>query len=213
MKRLILLVLLLMPVYAQAADFTLDDIIGILPNFGSVVAEESTSFSSLFNLLSSSANSLEIEKTLEQTKNAIQTPDHVDYIQQYMFPPGSNDTASSSSVTDIATQIFGGKAKKKLTDCISAEFGAVWSRGRYGEEVRELQKFLNQNARTRIAVKGPGSPGKETEYYGALTVDAVKRFQTLFAKDILKPVGLSAATGLWGPSTIKKANEITTLCK
>ncbi len=210
MKKLILLILFI-PSFASAADITLSDVLGIFPNFDTNSTEDSTSIGDMLKLLGGSAI-LDQETTTVKDAETITPSSHEDYIRQFMFS-SKESSASSTDIIEIANKIFGGDAKKKLANCISTEFSGVWRSGSYGEEVRELQKFLNQNARTRIAVKGPGSPGKETQYFGRLTVDAVKRFQTLYAKDILERVGLSNATGLWGPSTRKKANEITALCK
>ncbi len=73
--------------------------------------------------------------------------------------------------------------------------------GSRGEDVRELQKMLNSDYSTRILGNGPGSIGKETLYFGALTQDAVIRFQEKYAGQILTPNGLSAGTGIVGRST------------
>jgi len=100
---------------------------------------------------------------------------------------------------------------KKKPKCLSVKFSGFWRLGMRGEEVRTLQKFLNQNNVTNIK-EGAGSKGKETDYFGAKTYNAIIRFQNMFKKDILTPVGLTSATGYWGPSTVKKANAITALC-
>lgn len=50
------------------------------------------------------------------------------------------------------------------------------SLGREHPQVRTLQKLLNTNGFV-LTSDGPGSPGNETERYGALTRDAVRRFQ------------------------------------
>ncbi len=75
------------------------------------------------------------------------------------------------------------------------------SLGSYGEDVRQLQIFLNKDPGTRIQDAGPGSPGQETQYFGLLTRDAVIRFQEKNADKILYLNGLSAGTGVVGPST------------
>lgn len=78
--------------------------------------------------------------------------------------------------------------------------------GDTGEDVLRLQVMLNANPITRIANAGPGSPGQETTYFGALTADAVARFQELHSTEILIPAGLSKGTGFFGSLTRKFAN-------
>ncbi|MCI0479265.1 peptidoglycan-binding protein, partial [Candidatus Uhrbacteria bacterium] len=72
--------------------------------------------------------------------------------------------------------------------------------GDTGEDVRQLQRFLNSNGFT-VAKDGPGSPGNETAMFGALTRAAVRSFQDAFRADILTPIGLSRGTGTFGPAT------------
>ncbi|MBL7045760.1 MAG: hypothetical protein ISR99_01900 [Parcubacteria group bacterium] len=82
--------------------------------------------------------------------------------------------------------------------------------GSTGSEVLELQKFLNTNPDTRVAVSGVGSPGNETSYFGPVTHAAVITFQNKYATDVLAPVGLSSGTGYWGASSRAKANALNT---
>ena len=88
----------------------------------------------------------------------------------------------------------------------------TWTRslnmGATGADVMTLQKFLNADAETRVAVSGAGSAGNETSYYGPATGAAVAKFQTKYRSDILTPLGLVNATTYFGPSTMAKANML-----
>jgi hypothetical protein len=76
------------------------------------------------------------------------------------------------------------------------------------EEVRRLQQFLNTRGFGLASGTELGAPGHETDLFGILTFEAVKRFQAAYAAEILVPVGLTAPSGFFGPSSIRKANAL-----
>ena len=80
--------------------------------------------------------------------------------------------------------------------------------GSSGDDVRQLQIFLNSNSETSIGNSGSGSSGRETNYFGSATLGALKKFQQLHETDILRPAGLSRASGFFGDQTIKKIRKI-----
>ena len=109
-------------------------------------------------------------------------------------------------VNQLQAQLAGGD------DSMSGSCSYTWTRslstGSTGEDVMNLQKFLNMSADTQVSVSGAGAPGSETSYYGPATAAAVSKFQTKYSADILVPVGLTSPTGYFGPSTMAKANSV-----
>ena len=87
-------------------------------------------------------------------------------------------------------------------------FTGSFSLGDDAPEVREVQRFLNRAPETRLADSGAGAPGEETSFFGTRTLAAVRAFQGRYAAEILAPVGLTAPTGFWGPSTRAQANAL-----
>ncbi len=87
-------------------------------------------------------------------------------------------------------------------------FNQNLSQGSRGMAVKYLQIVLNANPDTRLAQTGPGSPGNETEYFGPITREAVNKFQSKYASEILNPIGLNAPTGFVGTQTRAKLNSI-----
>jgi hypothetical protein len=74
-------------------------------------------------------------------------------------------------------------------------------------DVRQLQAFLNTHGAI-ITNAGGGSPGNETDFFGALTYAALIRFQNAHAAQILAPLGLSKGTGFFGVATRQYANSL-----
>lgn len=64
--------------------------------------------------------------------------------------------------------------------------------GMQGEDVRQLQKFLNDNGFT-VSEQGFGSRGRETDYFGFLTKKALTNFQ--------RKMKIEPAMGYFGPVT------------
>ncbi len=82
--------------------------------------------------------------------------------------------------------------------------------GAQGEDVRQLQIFLNKQG-FLVARAGVGSKGKESTYFGRATFLAVKAFQEKYRADILTPSRLKNGTGVVGPATIKKIKSLQSL--
>lgn len=76
--------------------------------------------------------------------------------------------------------------------------------GSTGTQVYVLQKILNSDASTEIAKSGIGSPGSETEYFGAGTKAAVEAFQLKYSIATAK----NPAFGTVGPATRAKLNAV-----
>lgn len=76
----------------------------------------------------------------------------------------------------------------------SLKFARDLTIGSVGEDVIELQRYLNHRGFT-VSREGHGSPGSETDYFGKKTQGALIRFQ--------KAHGIAPASGFLGPITRK----------
>ncbi len=88
-----------------------------------------------------------------------------------------------------------------------SEIAQDMGHGHSGEDVRELQELLNDKGYT-VAEEGPGSPGKETKFYGPATEQAVTDFQESYSEEILEPLNLGEGTGFFGEMTREKIMEL-----
>ncbi len=86
--------------------------------------------------------------------------------------------ASIAQLQARLTTIQGGSSTS-MTGGASCTFTFTQSLnvGSRGQEVMNLQKFLNMSPSTRVAVTGAGSPGNESTYFGPATRAAVMKFQ------------------------------------
>ncbi len=74
-------------------------------------------------------------------------------------------------------------------------------RGSSGGDVTNLQRFLNSDASTQIAIIGDNAPGQENGVFDLATDAAVKAFQLKYKEEILVPVGLTKPNGVVGKFT------------
>jgi len=212
--------ILFLPVFTSAEIITIDTEKDLI-NVQGQLAESKKTLLELLGELDDvytpallNVDSTKKEKTVLDISTSTRPQSHEDLLFLSVFDDEKTEAINIETAEDGTLQIVPTVKQllRKNIVCESTVFVDSLRLGYNGDEVVKLQKFLNQNAYTRISEKGIGSKGKETPYFGTLTHKAVIRFQEMFKKDILESVGLSRATGFWGPSTIKKANRITALC-
>ena len=114
----------------------------------------------------------------------------------------STQSSGSSSGGTYTTSYTGGNAACSYTWTRNLSMGST------GDDVRQLQRFLNGNPQTQVAVTGVGSPGNESSYYGPATARAVSKFQEMYAAQILTPLGLTKGTGGFYTSTRAQLNKV-----
>lgn len=115
----------------------------------------------------------------------------------------TQNTETSVQTDSTASDITSGGNSTPSTERFPRQMEA----GMRGEDVRQLQIFLNSHG-FPIAESGSGSPGNESEFFGEATRQALIRFQETYREDILVPANMETAIGFFGPSTIRKINQI-----
>lgn len=105
------------------------------------------------------------------------------------------------TIESVALQIL--SPESEIGGIISGyEFTTELQQGSTGVAVLNLQRVLNQDPDTRVAVSGSGSPGLETSIFGPATKAAVERFQEKYAT-------IEESNGVVDERTREKLNEIT----
>ena len=137
-------------------------------------------------LVTSSSNTFKVISASQSASNNVPTNN---------VQPTQSNTTNNTTTTQTFSSASQGPFSQNL-----------W-RGQNSHEVVWLQRLLNKNSQTRIAVSGPGSQGKETGYYGYLTQAAVQNFQ---CKNHIVCSGSPDSTGygVVGPKTREKLNEL-----
>lgn len=118
------------------------------------------------------------------------------------------NNASATGTVKLETQAL--PKNQSVVTCTEV-FSLNLRTGIENDEVLKVQKFLNKEESTRVHADGPGSPGKETRYFGVRLLDAIKRFQSKYSTEILVASNIQVPTGYWGPATRAHANKI--ICK
>lgn len=112
-------------------------------------------------------------------------------------------------VTDVSTEKK--ELKKPATDQASV-CPYTWTRSlniySIGNDVKQLQRFLNLDPRTQVATRGVGSPGQESTVFDENTAEAVNKFSVLYRAEILSPQGLVNPSGIFGSAATAKANSM-----
>ncbi len=116
-------------------------------------------------------------------------------------PTGNTGSGQASTTQSTSVQPPRTLPKSKYLFLRNLRLGMV------GEDIKEFQKYLNENGFV-VAASGAGSPGNETTKFGMLTYAAVIKFQEFYVNEILIPAGVPSGkgTGFIGPFTRAQIN-------
>jgi len=120
----------------------------------------------------------------------------------YTVVPGTDEIAATVETATPEPVVI----SAPVTSVVSSVFTKTMKAGMTSVDVKRLQQILNSDSDTQIASSGVGSPGHETNYFGNLTREAIKKFQKKYN---IVSSGTEATTGygLVGPSTRAKLQE------
>jgi len=131
------------------------------------------------------------------------------YVRFYTIYGRSSNFATVSNTINLKSDVvMTDNLQKSIDLSVTGSFTKYLRYQQTNDDIKRLQIFLNSDPDTRIANTGAGSPGKETNYFGLLTREAVIRFQEKYAKDVLVPWGFKKGTGYVGRTTLNKINEL-----
>lgn len=90
---------------------------------------------------------------------------------------------------------------------VSPVFNRNLKIGITSSDVKRLQQLFNSDSDTKVAESGVGSPGNESDYFGALTKEALKKFQKKYGI-VFSGDENTTGFGLFGSKTRAKIAEI-----
>lgn len=126
-----------------------------------------------------------------------------------LFSKAGNPSARLQATIEYRPNDAPSPSSSVLNTTVRSEF--IFTRtlhpGSRGEDVLQLQRLLNRS-NILVATKGPGSPGRETTYFGPALTRALKRFQEVHREYILTPFGLRAGTGIFGIKTRQLVQQL-----
>jgi len=133
----------------------------------------------------------------------IKAPDKPGNYKEDFYLASENKTWIKSSYFYLDLKVVAGNSQTTGVSSITNQTtGFVFNKnlelGSTGEDVRQLQKYLNSES-FAVAVSGAGSAGKETTWFGPATKNALIKFQQ--ANKIFP------AVGYFGPLTRKFIND------
>jgi Putative peptidoglycan binding domain len=122
-------------------------------------------------------------------------------------PPTPIVPSTPTNPTTPSTPIFSGSLPALNVPVSLYKFTRNLKLLMTGNDVKELQKYLNKNG-FPVAFTGAGSVGNETTKFGALTKAALIKFQEYYNNQVLVPAGVmdGRGTGYLGPFTRKIIN-------
>jgi hypothetical protein len=97
-----------------------------------------------------------------------------------------------------------GSLKSVVTSSFS--FNKDLQLGDIDRDVRELQRVLNADPATVVAIDDEGGKDRENNTFGTLTKEAVIKFQNKYSDTILAPAGLTVGNGFVGKLTRTRLN-------
>ena len=118
----------------------------------------------------------------------------------YYYTVRAVDPAGNESVNAAQTVVIAAATLLPPGQAVKAAILRTLQTGVSGDDVKALQDLLLK--------EGVYPNGLITGYFGNLTKAAVIRFQEKYASEILAPNGLFAGSGIVGPSTRAKLNQL-----